>query len=61
MEFEGPPGVRLNLESLAGEMFGLELLNQRHQEQPDGQVVWRETWFVPDGKLEVLKKILRDT
>lgn len=57
VEFEGPPGVRLNLESLAGKTFGLELLNQRPESQSDGQVVWRETWFVPDGKLEVLKQI----
>jgi hypothetical protein len=36
----------------------LQLLNQRPQPTEDGQKLARQTWFVPDGKLEVLTGIL---
>ena len=60
VEFESPPDVELNLESLMNPGVGLELLNRREQELADGKVVMRETWFVPDGALSELERIFAE-
>ncbi len=60
VEFESPPGVELNLESLMNPNVGLELLNRREQALPDGNIVMRETWFVPDGTLAELERIFSE-
>jgi hypothetical protein len=60
VEFESPPGVELVLEQLIDSDSGFELLNRREEELPVGTTVTRETWYVPEGRLDELDKIFRD-
>jgi len=55
VEFESFPDIELAFESLARERSGIELLNVRHEENRSYATV-----FVPDGKLAVFEKLIRD-
>lgn len=55
IEFESFPDVELAFESLARERSGIELLNVKHEAN-----VTRAAVFVPDGKLPIFEKMIRD-
>nr|VFK53942.1 MAG: Subtilase family protein [Candidatus Kentron sp. TUN]VFK55894.1 MAG: Subtilase family protein [Candidatus Kentron sp. TUN] len=55
LQFTSPPGIELAFESLAHERQGIELLNVKHEEN-----ITRATVFIPDGKLDVFEKLIRE-
>jgi len=55
VEFESFPDIEIAFESLARERSGIELLNVRFEEQRTYATI-----FVPDGKLTLFEKLIRD-
>jgi len=55
VEFESFPDIEIAFESLASERSGIELLNVRFEEQRTYATI-----FVPDGKLTLFEKLIRD-
>lgn len=55
VHFASQPGIELAFESLARERSGIELLNVKHE---DG--ITSATVFVPDGKLDVFEKLMKE-
>jgi len=58
VEFESPPNVDLYLEQLI-DSSGFELLNRRKETGEQGDIT-KETWYVPNGRLDELDRIFRE-
>jgi len=58
IEIESAPNVEIEVSRFENE--GLELLNERDSRNAGGQIITRQTWFVPDGKLGIIAGILNE-